>query len=106
MLLRELEILKTLDHPNIIKFYEVYQNGNFCYICMEYCEGGELLEKIIEHKYFSEKYASKIMHKLLSGVYHMHMKGIVHRDLKPENILFTSKSKDAELKICDFGLSN
>ena len=78
----------------------------FCYICMEYCKGGELLDRIIEHKYLSEQQTSIIMQKLLSGVNHMHSKGIVHRDLKPENILFTSNDSDAELKIVDFGLSN
>ena len=78
----------------------------FCYICMEYCKGGELLDRIIEHKYLSEQQTSIIMQKLLSGVNHMHSKGIVHRDLKPENILFTSNDNDAELKIVDFGLSN
>ncbi|EGR32030.1 hypothetical protein IMG5_098660 [Ichthyophthirius multifiliis] len=77
---------KNLDHPNIVKFYEVYQNNLFYYICMEYCEGGELLDRIIE------------------TVNHMHSKGIVHRDLKPENILFTTLN--TEVKICDFGLSS
>ncbi|EGR29148.1 protein kinase domain protein [Ichthyophthirius multifiliis] len=106
ILLREFETLRTLDHPNIIKFYEVYQDEMFFYICMEYCAGGELLERITQRKYFKEKEAAFIMEKLFSAVNHMHCKGIVHRDLKPENILFSTKNKDSDLKIVDFGLAN
>jgi calcium-dependent protein kinase len=61
MLLRELEILKTLDHPNIVKFHEIYEDPMFFYICMEYCSGGELLTKITKKRYFKEKEAGKIM---------------------------------------------
>ncbi|KAL4439082.1 hypothetical protein ABPG74_008857 [Tetrahymena malaccensis] len=104
-LLRELEILKTLDHPNIIKFYEVYQDEMFFYICMEYCAGGELLERITSQKCFKEREASRIMEKVFSAINHMHSKGIVHRDLKPENILFLNKYNDSEIKLVDFGLS-
>lgn len=73
---------------------------------MEYCAGGELLERITSRKYFKEKEAAFVMEKLFSAVNHMQNKGIVHRDLKPENILFSSKSKDSDLKIVDFGLAN
>lgn len=106
MMLRELEIMKTLDHPNIIKFYEVYQDKDFFYICMEYCSGGELLDSITKKKYLKEREAASIMKKVISAVNHMHKKGIVHRDLKPENILFSTNDKEREIKIIDFGLSN
>ena len=106
MLLRELEILKKLDHPNVIKFYEIYQDAMYFYICQEYCSGGELLNRITKQKFFHEREAASIILKLLSAVNHMHKNNVVHRDLKPENVLFESNDPNAELKIIDFGLSN
>lgn len=105
ILLRELEILRSLDHPNIIKFYEVYQDEIFFYICMEYCSGGELLDRITRSRHFKEQDAALIMNKVFSAINHIHSKGIVHRDIKPENILFLDKHQDSEIKIVDFGLS-
>lgn len=77
----------------------------FFYICMEYCAGGELLDRITKSRNFKEHDAAIIMEKLLSAINHMHSKGIVHRDIKPENILFLNKNPDSEIKIIDFGLS-
>ena len=105
LLKRELEILKTLDHPNIVKFYETYQDDKFFHFVMEYCSGGELLERIADNGYLNEKDAAAIMKKIFSAVKYLHEHGIVHRDLKPENFLFSHKGKDAEIKIIDFGLS-
>lgn len=105
LLKRELEILKTLDHPNIIKFYETYQDDKFFHFVMEYCSGGELLDKIANYGFLPEKEAANIMKKIFSAVNYLHERGIVHRDLKPENFLFSHKGKDAEIKIIDFGLS-
>ncbi|KAL4489468.1 hypothetical protein ABPG72_002764 [Tetrahymena utriculariae] len=105
LLLRELDMMKNLDHPNIIKFYEVYQDEMFFYICMEYCAGGELLERITKKKVFSEKEASIIIEKIFSAINHMHSRGVVHRDIKPENVLFSTKYPDSEIKLIDFGLS-
>ena len=72
---------------------------------MEYCTGGELLDRIIEKKYFSEKEAAEVIYKITSAISHCHSLGIVHRDLKPENILYESKSDFSDLKIIDFGLA-
>lgn len=105
VLLRELEILRSLDHPNIIKFYEVYQDEMFFYICMEYCSGGELLDRITKKNNFKEHEAALITDKIFSAINHMHARGVVHRDIKPENVLFSNKSSDSEVKIVDFGLS-
>ena len=90
MLVRELQILKTLDHPNIIKFDEIYEDEKYFYIVQELCTGGELLDRIIKNKFFYEDEARVIFKKLLSAVSHMHQLNIVHRDLKPENILFVN----------------
>jgi len=77
----------------------------FFYICMEYCAGGELLDRITKAKNFREQDAALVMDKIFSAINHMHSRGIIHRDIKPENVLFLSKSPDSEIKIVDFGLS-
>ena len=105
MLKRELEILKTLDHPNIVKFYETYQDEKFFHLVMEYCSGGELIDRITENGILDEYETAKIMQKLFSATMYLHDKGICHRDLKPENFLFSDKTADSEIKIIDFGLS-
>lgn len=95
----ELEILKKLDHPNIIKCLETFQDSKFFYIISDYCSGGELIKP---SSTFSEIDTKEVIYKLLSATSHMHSKNIIHRDLKPENILIDSSG---ELKIIDFGLS-
>ena len=105
MLQRELEILKEVDHPNIIKLYEIYEDQEYLHMVMEYCSGGELFDKVIQKVHFSEKEAASIMYKLFNAINHLHSVHISHRDLKPENCLFDSHSEDAEIKIIDFGLS-
>ena len=105
LLKRELEILKTLDHPNIVKFHETYQDENYFHLVMEYLSGGELLDRLIKNGYVPEKETKILMMKIFSAIKYLHDRGITHRDLKPENFLFSNKTKDAEIKIIDFGLS-
>ena len=105
LLVREIKILKELDHPNIIKFFETYEDKKYLHIVMEHCKGGELLERVIKKGNLSEKECAKIMSKLFSAVNYLHNKGISHRDLKLENLLFSNNSFDSEIKIIDFGLS-
>ncbi|CAD8054893.1 unnamed protein product [Paramecium primaurelia] len=103
----EIYMLKRLDHPNIIKFHEVYQNNQNFYICMDYCKGGELVEWIPKkYKSFHEQHIQEIMKKIVSAVSYIHDQGIVHRDIKAENIMITSKKDDGEPKLIDFGLAN
>ena len=106
-IIKQINILKTLDHPNIIKIYEFYSTDKYIYIINELCTGGELFNKIVEVKYFTESTACFIMRQLLSAVAYCHEKGVIHRDLKPENILIeSSEEKDKEyfhIKIIDFG---
>ncbi|EAS02022.1 calcium-dependent kinase (macronuclear) [Tetrahymena thermophila SB210] len=104
-LIEEFNILKQLDHPNIIKVYEVFQDNKFLYIVTELCTGGELFDRIIEYKHFNEKEAADVMYQILNAINYLHKNKIVHRDLKPENLLLDSKNKDSILKLVDFGTS-
>ncbi|CDW82534.1 calcium-dependent protein [Stylonychia lemnae] len=102
----EMKILNTLDHPNIIKYYEDFENDTHIFLVMELFEGGTLYEKMIKlvdrKKTFSEFDACLIIEKLLRAIAFCHENNICHRDLKPENILI---NQNLELKIIDFGLS-
>lgn len=103
---REINILKAIDHPNIVKFYEFFEEDNDIHIVMEFCSGGELFEKIATKGKFCEEEASRYLMKMFAAVNHLHLLGVCHRDLKPQNFLFEDKSDQAELKLIDFGLSN
>ncbi|CAG9333526.1 unnamed protein product [Blepharisma stoltei] len=102
-LLGEIEILKFLDHPNIIRAYEFFEDSEEFYIVMEHCRGGELFEALVKWKRFKESDAAMIMKQLFSCLSYMHSKNIAHRDLKLENILFDEKSEGLGIKLIDFG---
>jgi len=104
-LINEVNILRELDHPNIMKILEFYEDEKCFYIVSEFYDGGELFEKIAKMKYFSEKQAAQLMKQILSAVAYCHANNIVHRDLKPENILFEGKKSDSLVKVIDFGTS-
>jgi len=109
-LIKEINILKSLDHPNILKVYEYFNNKRRLYIITELCTGGELFDKISNEKCFNEKIASHVMRQLLSAVQYCHANGIIHRDLKPENILIESVEEYNKefftIKVIDFGTSD
>lgn len=104
-LIEEVSILKELDHPNIVKVNEFYQNSKYFFIVTEYLEGGELFDRIVEQNYFSEEQACSIMEQILSAVVYLHKHNFVHRDLKPENIIFETRKADSPIKVIDFGTS-
>lgn len=105
LLKRELELLRDLDHPNVIKFHQCYQDSQNYHFVMEYCSGGELMDRLASKKTFNEAEAAKIMAKAFSAVFYLHGRGIVHRDIKPQNFLYQNSEPDAEIKLIDFGLS-
>jgi len=102
----EIDILRALDHTNIVKLVDFYEDpGHYCLI-MELMRGGELFDYIIEQEQFSEKLAHRIMAPLFDAVIYCHSHQIVHRDIKPENLLLDDKDiGDAQVKIADFGLA-
>jgi calcium-dependent protein kinase len=99
----EIEILKKLDHPNLVKLYEYYEDEKSVYITMEFCLGGELFQQISSLQRLTEESVIEVMRQLFAVVSYIHSKGIVHRDLKPENILIEERGSELHLKIADFG---
>ena len=108
---REIEILKKMDHPNIIKLYEVFESERSLYLVMEECKGGEVFDKIVERiqakQMYSEKDAANIIQQVMSCIQYCHNHNICHRDLKPENLLYLNpgSERDNRIKVIDFGLS-
>ena len=104
---REVDILRSLDHPNIVKYFETYEDDHFIHIVMEYIPGDNLFKLITNKKYFkfTEKEICQLITCLLKAVLFLHHNNIVHRDIKPENILFSVPRDFNALKLIDFGLS-
>lgn len=100
---QEIEIIKKLDHPNLVKVFEYYEDDTSVYITMEFCLGGELFSKINGAESLNESSICDVMRQLFSVVSYIHSKGIAHRDLKPENILIEERGQELNLKIADFG---
>ena len=111
LLKREIQILKDVDHPHIIKLYDVYEDSKSIHLVTELCTGGELYDRIIAKTHspeghYSEYDAGRIIRNVLEAISYCHnVKNIVHRDLKPENFLLLNKNDDSPVKIIDFGLS-
>lgn len=103
--IQEVEILKLLDHPNIVRAYEFFEDENKFYIVMEQCHGGELFDEIIKHQQFSEHQAAQIIRQVFSCIAYLHGIGVAHRDLKPENLLLEEKDDILNIKLIDFGVA-
>jgi len=102
-LFREVRIMKLLDHPNIVKLFEVIETEKTLYLVMEYASGGEVFDYLVAHGRMKEKEARAKFRQIISAVQYCHQKNIVHRDLKAENLLLDA---DMNIKIADFGFSN
>lgn len=99
----EAKTLQSLDHPNIVKYIDHFREGNKLYIVMEYADGGDLRNKLKNHKYvFHGSYPEHIILQLCEAIKYIHDRDIVHRDLKPTNIFSTH---DGDVKLGDFGIS-
>jgi calcium/calmodulin-dependent protein kinase I len=105
-LLNEIDILKQVDHPNIVKLIDVYEDSQTFSLVLELMTGGELFETILEKSSFSEQEAKELILPIVDAIKYCHSLGIVHRDIKPENLLFSSKDPAvAVIKVSDFGLA-
>ncbi|KAM9433184.1 MAP/microtubule affinity-regulating kinase 3-like isoform 8-T8 [Salvelinus alpinus] len=102
-LFREVRIMKLLNHPNIVKLFEVIETERTLYLVMEYASGGEVFDYLVAHGRMKEKEARAKFRQIVSAVQYCHQKHIVHRDLKAENLLLDA---DMNIKIADFGFSN
>ena len=98
----EVKLMQQVDHPNIVRYYETYDDKKFLYLCMELCNGGELLSKMEKDSMYNEPKAAEIMNKLFRALNHCHADNIIHRDIKPENIMW---GNDGEVKLIDFGFA-
>eukprot|EP01017_Pseudomicrothorax_dubius_P037117 TRINITY_DN539_c0_g1_i11.p1 TRINITY_DN539_c0_g1~~TRINITY_DN539_c0_g1_i11.p1 ORF type:complete len:472 (-),score=153.12 TRINITY_DN539_c0_g1_i11:130-1545(-) len=103
--INETAILKTMDHPNIIKLFEIYETPRLFYLVTEVCEGGELFYYIKKMKSVTEDQAAKIMRQIFAAVSYCHAHKVCHRDLKPENFLLKYENDISSIKLIDFGLS-
>lgn len=104
-IIREIDLLKTIDHPNIVRLFEFYEGPNEFYLVTELCKGGELFHKLKNEGGQPEMTSAIIMYQLFSSVNYCHSLKIMHRDLKPENILLEEKKKNGNIhiKLIDFG---
>lgn len=105
-LMREVKIMMTVRHDNIVDIYDIFDSKKNLYLVIEYMEGGELFDVIADQGHLSEHNASIVVRDIIKGVEYLHDQGIVHCDIKPENILCKSKQRPHNVKLCDFGLAN
>ena len=104
---REIYILAGLEHPNVMKLFEVIDSNAKCHLVMELCHGRNLYHTIKkrQNRCLKEEEAIPIFRQIVSAVIYMHSLGLVHRDLKLENILFDENAKENQIKLIDFGFA-
>ncbi|KAG9482150.1 serine/threonine-protein kinase SIK3 [Eleutherodactylus coqui] len=100
---REVQIMKMLCHPHIIRLYQVMETERMIYLVTEYASGGEIFDHLVAHGRMAEKEARKKFKQIIAAVHFCHCRNIVHRDLKAENLLLDA---NLNIKIADFGFSN
>ncbi len=101
-IIQEIELMRNLDHPNVIKIYEIFENSKFIFIVLEYVDNGDLLSYMKKYGTFTEQHYIPIFFQILNALNYLHSLNILHRDIKLDNILL---NKEGEVKICDFGVS-
>ncbi|CAI2352952.1 unnamed protein product [Caenorhabditis sp. 36 PRJEB53466] len=105
----EVEVMKKLDHPNVVAIYDFIQVAKYSYMVIEYVGGGEFFSKVVDSRYnrlgLGESLGKYFAYQLVDAVMYLHSVGICHRDIKPENILCSDKSERCVLKLTDFGMA-
>ncbi|OBA16569.1 uncharacterized protein OGAPODRAFT_48411, partial [Ogataea polymorpha] len=105
MVENEVVLLKTLDHPNVVRFIDYYESPSSFYLVTELATGGELFDRIVEKVVFTEKDAKAVVLQLVGALNYLHENNIVHRDIKPENILYRTQDPDSDVVLADFGIA-
>lgn len=103
--INEVNALKKLDHPNVIRLYEVYESDMDVILVQEFWKGGELMKRFESYDTINEHKVANIFKQILLSIEYWHQNEIAHRDLKPENFMFASEKEDSKLKLIDFGLA-
>jgi calcium-dependent protein kinase len=101
----ELDLLSIVDHPNIIKLHEIYEDEKYLHLVLDLCRGGDLYDYILNKGSLTEKEVMIVMKKVFLAVNHLHTVSICHRDLKPDNFLLVSHEANSEVKLVDFGMA-
>lgn len=101
----EVRILTDLNHPNIVRAFDFFEEEKYFYVVLEYLDGGELFDRIVKKTFYNEKEARDLVVVLLRAIKYLHDGDVIHRDLKPENLIMTSKNDDANVKLADFGFA-
>lgn len=101
----EVAVLRSVEHPNIVKLHDFFEEKKMYYMVIELMEGGELFERIVKKTFYNEMDARGLVRILLDALAYLHGRGIVHRDLKPENLLLKSPFNDFDIKLADFGFA-
>lgn len=101
----EVSILMSLDHPNIIKVFGVYEDDASVFIVTELLRGGELFDRIVQHEYYSEGMAARVVKTMAEALAYCDKRNVVHRDIKPVNVLLVDPADDMSLKLADFGFA-
>merc|ERR1712070_1220780 len=102
---QEVDIARMVDHPNVIKYYETFEDCQHFYLITELCTGGDLFERIVEAGHFTEVQSATVMQQIMHVTSYLHNSHICHRDIKPENFLFATRGpvENCHLKLIDFG---
>ncbi|KAJ2848138.1 Calmodulin-dependent protein kinase cmk2 [Coemansia brasiliensis] len=105
MVLKEIDIVRHLHHPNIVKLLDWFESKDKYYLVFQLCTGGELFQKICDYGRFTEEDAARLIRCGFESIAYLHRHNIVHRDIKPENFIFLDSSVDAPLMLADFGIA-
>jgi len=101
----EVDIMKRVHHPNCVQMFDLFDTKKKLCMVLELLRGGELFDRIVKKRHFSESQAASVMQSVIMAIQYLHKVGVVHRDLKPENLLYATKDEDSPLKVTDFGLA-
>lgn len=105
MVMDELNLLKLMDHPHIVRFKAWFESKEKFYIVTQLATGGELFDRICDYGKFTEKDGLTSIREILEAIQYLHARDIVHRDLKPENLLYLTNAPDSSLVLADFGIA-